>query len=398
MKSYPIKNTFYIALLIFSIGCMVSACTKKDFKQVSTVTITKSDSDSAAAVAALDSLPSFYSPSAVAVDASGNLYVADYGNNLIREITPGGLVSTLAGSGNQGSINAKGVLASFSQPTGVGVDASGNVYVADADNNLIREITPGGLVTTLAGGDTTGTVNGPGAIATFDDPAGVALDGLGNIYVADAGNDLIRLINSAGTVSTFTGNGIGTVAVNTFNNSTGVAADASGNVFVANYLNSNILEVNSAGVNVLAGTAGQSGAANGPGSSATFYYPSGVAVDAADNVYVADQVNNLIRKITPGGIVSTLAGSGNPGAIDSTGVAASFNGPSGLAVDASGNVYVADSNNNLIRKITPAGVVTTVAGNGLSGAKNGQAVARRNKKIIAKSAKVRLNIFYRRRI
>ncbi len=244
---------------------MVTACTKKDFKQLSTVTITKSDSDSAAAVASLDSLPSFYSPSAIAVDVSGNLYVADYGNNLIREITPGGLVSTLAGSGNQGSINAKGALASFSQPTGIGVDAAGNVYIADAGNNLIREITPAGLVTTLAGGDTTGTVNGPGAVATFDDPAGVALDGLGNIYVADAGNDLIRLINSAGTVSTFTGNGIGNVAANTFNNPTGVAADASGNVFVANYLNSNILEVNSAGVNILAGTTGQSGAANGQG-------------------------------------------------------------------------------------------------------------------------------------
>nr|MCS3813000.1 sugar lactone lactonase YvrE [Mucilaginibacter sp. X4EP1] len=366
---------------------MIEACTKKTIPPNTTYT-KGSGSDSTSS--SIDSLPSFYSPAGVAVDAVGNVYVADYGNDMIRKITPQGVVSTLAGSGIQGSVNGTGENASFNRPSGVAVDANGNVYVADAGNSLIREVSPVGVVTTVAGGDTTGAVNGPGVSATFNYPTGIALDASGNLYVADAGNNLIRLISKAGVVSTFAGSITDTTS--NFNNPTGVTVDAAGNVYVAGYINNNILQINQAGViNVFAGT-GSPGALNGPAASATFYYPSGVAIDASGNLYIADEVNNLIRKITTNGTVSTLAGNGQAGAADSTGTAASFNGPAGLAVDASGNVYVADANNNLIRKITPGGAVSTLAGSGLEGYQNGKATALRRNKAIKITAK-RLNIF-----
>lgn len=383
---------------MFSITCFIIACTKKDFKQENTLVNPKGGNDSTAAI---DTLPSFNSPSGVAVDAAGNIYVADFGNNLIRKITPGGVVSTFAGSGNQGKIDGTASLASFKEPSGITADASGNLFIADAGNDLIRKITAAGVVSTIAGGDTTGFVNGTGLNSPFFDPIGITVDASGNLYVADAGNNQIRLITSGGMVTTFASNDTtGALPAPHFNNPTGVAIDASGNVYTANYLNNNILIINPAGtVNIYAGSPiGLPGANDGPAGSATFYLPNSVAVDAAGNVYVADGVNNLIRKITPAGVVSTLAGSGVPGAIDSTGVAASFNGPAGLAVDAAGNVYVADSNNNLIRKITPAGVVTTIAGNGEQGEKNGVAVAYRNRRQIKSSARNVFNLLYKQKL
>jgi streptogramin lyase len=371
---------------------LLTACTKK--------TIPREENPShpggGDSTVVLDTLPSFNSPSGITIDTGGNLYVADYGNNLIRKITPAGAVSTFAGSGNQGRIDATGVLASFSKPTGIAADNAGNLFVADAGNNKIRKITHAGVVSTFAGIDTTGAVNGPGNTASFYDPLSVAVDVAGNVYVADAGNNLIRKITPAGIVSTLAANDT-TGGAPGMNNPTGVAINATGNVFVANYLNNNILLVSPAGtISLFAGT-GLTGADNGPAASATFYLPNNVALDAAGNVYVADGVNNLIRKIATDGTVSTLAGSGMTGAIDSTGVNASFNGPAGLVVDPQGNVYVADANNNKIRKITPAGVVTTVAGSGLQGSKNGVAIAYRNRRQMRYIPKNNLNLLYQRK-
>jgi sugar lactone lactonase YvrE len=302
----------------------------------------------------------FTYPNAVTVDASGNIYVADRSNHMIRKITPSGVVSTFAGNPTYGSTNGTGTGASFYYPYGVAADASGNVYVADRSNHLIRKITAAGVVSTLAGSGTYGSVNGTGTGASFYSPTGVAVDASGNVYVADRTNHLIRKITSAGVVSTFAGSGsIGSV------NATGTAAsfyypnalavDASGNVYVADYGNHLIRKITSAGVvSTLAGSS-TLGNANGTGTSASFYYPTGVAVDAAGNVYVADYGNNLIRKVTSAGVVTTLAGSGATGSTNDVGTAASFYNPSGVCLDASGNLIVADTYNQLIRKISLSG-------------------------------------------
>ena len=310
----------------------------------------------------------FSSPDDVATDAAGNIYVADYGNNLIQKITPAGMVTTLAGNGNIGSINGISTAATFNGPSGIAVDGAGNVYVADAGNNLIRQITPDGTVSTLAGtvvaADTSNTIT---AEPLFAGPSGVAVDASGNVYVADAGNNRICVVNPSGVTKTLAGSGgaganDGTGISATFNNPTGVAVDASGNVYVADFLNNLIRKIAPGGVvTTLAGT-GAIGSDNGAGTSASFYFPNSLAVDASGNVYVTDDINNLIRQITPDGTVSTLAGSGMPGSQNGVGTAATFNDPAGIAVDPTGNLYVADANNNLIRKISPGGMVTTVAG------------------------------------
>jgi Dockerin type I domain/NHL repeat len=314
----------------------------------------------------------FNSPRGVAVDGSGNVYVADFYNHTIRKITPAGVVTTFAGTaGSVGSADGTGSAARFGNLTGVAVDGSGNVYVADTFSYTIRTITPAGVVTTLAGGSW-GSADGTGSAARFDNPSGVAVDGSGNVYVADGGT--IRTITPAGVVTTLAGtapvaasaDGSGSAA--RFSIPYGVAVDGSGNVYVGDTNNETIRTITPAGVvTTLAGTAPVAASADGTGSAARFYYPSGVAVDGSGNVYVADEGNNTIRKITPAGVVTTLAGTaGSSGSADGTGSAARFYYPSGVAVDGSGNVYVADELNHTIRTITPAGVVTTLAGTALS--------------------------------
>ncbi|CAJ0783391.1 NHL repeat-containing protein [Ralstonia chuxiongensis] len=266
---------------------------------------------------------SFKAPNSLAVDAGGNVYVADTGNNLIRKITPSGAVTTLAGSGSDGYVNGPAASASFSKPTGVAVDATGNVYVADWGNNRIRVISPDGLVATLAGSGLAGSQDGTGTAASFRRPYGVAVDAGGNVYVADSGSNLIRKISTNAVVST------------------------------------------------LAGSGGVGGFADGMGSAASFSLPVRITLDTSGNAYVADFYNNRIRKVTPSGVVSTVAGSGSPGSTNGSSADASFNGPYGVAVDASGNVYVADVGNNLIRKVSSDGSVTTFAGSGSSGSSNG---------------------------
>lgn len=281
---------------------------------------------------------------------------------------PGALpVTTLAGSGAPAYLDGTGESAAFSSPGGVAVDNSGNVYVADYRNNRIRKISRAGVVTTLAGSGEAGSQNGPGASASFNLPLGIAADGSGNVYVADQDNSLIRKITPAGAVSTLAGSGfrgyndgVGPEAM--FYYPSGVAVDASGNVYVADSLNNVIRKVTPAGVvTTLAGSS--RGNLDGTGSQAQFNEPRGVAVDSTgQNIYVADTGNHSLRRVTADGVVTTLAGSGTAGAQDGTGSASSFNSPWGLTVDGAGIVYVADYENHRMRKITPAGVVTTIAG------------------------------------
>ncbi len=276
------------------------------------------------------------------------------------------MVSTFAGIGTIGSADGTVTAAQFYNPAGVAVDASGNVYVADTANHKIRKITVAGDVSTLAGYGTRGINDGTGTAARFSDPRGVATDASGNVYVAD-GNFKIRKITPAGVVTTLAGittngfaDGTGTAAQ--FNYPNGVATDAAGNVYVADTNNNRIRKITPVGVvSTLAGS-GVAGFKDGTGTAALFNFPNGVATDTAGNIYVADSGNSRIRKITPAGVVTTLAGNGT---------STQFNYPKGVTTDAAGNVYVGDSGNNKIRKITPIGVVSTLAGDGNFGTADG---------------------------
>jgi sugar lactone lactonase YvrE len=327
----------------------------------------------------------FNFPTSVAVNASTVLYVADTYNSTIRTVTPAGAVTTFAGSAESiGSADGAGSAARFNGPNGVAVDGTGTVYIADTSNNTIRRITFAGVVTTLAGkagmvvidtatGLPSGNyADGTGSDVRFYSPDSVAVDSIGNVFVADTKNHVIRRISSAGVVTTFAGtagrngsaDGKGSDA--RFNQPNGLAIDATGNLFVADTYNYTIRRITPAGeVTTVAGLALSSGSADGTGSAARFAFPYGLTLDASGNVYVADTYNQTIRRITPTGEVTTLAGlAGHVGSADGTGSDARFNNPWSLAADKSGNIYLADSSNHTFRRITPAGVVTTLAGKG----------------------------------
>jgi len=322
----------------------------------------------------------FAYPQGLATDAAGNVYVADSGNNVIREISPGGVVTTLAGTGVAGSLNGAVGVAQFNHPDAVATDASGDVFVADTNNSTIREISAG-TVTTLAGSaGAAGWMDGTGSAARFDHPQGLTVDISGNIFVADTYDGTIRLISTGGVVTTIAGAAYaagyvdGTGAAAQFNNPLGIVADGADNLYVADFGNDTIRKITTAAaVTTFAGTAPHPGAANGTQSAAQFSGPQAAATDSSGNMYIADTANNTIRKITPTGVVTTLAGTaGGTGSNDGTGGAAQFNSPQGLIADASANIYVADTGNNTIRKITPAGAVTTIAGTaGVTGSANG---------------------------
>ncbi len=301
----------------------------------------------------------FAYPSNVAVDGAGNVYVSDSGNTTVRKITPYGVVTTLAGTpGITGSMDATGPAASFMSVNGIAVDTSGNVYVADLGNDTIREISSGGVVSTFAGvtGDTT----------QLDLPYGVAIDGSGNVYVTDLGDDTVKLISPAGVISPLAGsagdsgsaNGTGVGA--TFNAPLSIAVDSLGNAYVADDGNLVIREIMPGGVvSTFSGIVGTFGDAGGT-VLATYGSPYGVAVDGSGNVYVADAANNQIRKITPSQFVSNLAGAPSYGTSDGSEDQAQFGLLEDLAADGLGNIYVNDSGN--IRQVTSAGLVTTLTG------------------------------------
>ncbi|HEX7746545.1 MAG TPA: hypothetical protein VF462_14945, partial [Micromonosporaceae bacterium] len=314
----------------------------------------------------------FTSLEGVAVDSAGNVYVADTNSYTIRKVTAAGVVTTLIGTtGTGGSADGTGAAALFFGPFGVAVDSAGNLYVTDTSNHTLRKATPAGVVTTVAGtAIIVGSADGTGAAAGFDFPDGVAVDSAGNVYIADGGNATIRKVTLAGVVTTLagtagmTGSTDGTGAAARFSFPEGVALDSAGNVYVADTGSHTIRKITPAGVvTTLAGTAFMHGSADGTGAAARFNSPTSVEVDSAGNVYVADSNNDTIRKVTPAGAVTTLAGTaGMAGSADGAGAAARFNFPDGVAVDSAGNVYVADSQNDTIRKVTAAGVVTTLAG------------------------------------
>ena len=291
-------------------------------------------------------------PMGVALAADGTLYVVDEENLTVRKMTPAGVVTTVAGqAGSQGSADGPAATARFYHPVGIAIDAGGTLYVTDADNFTVRKIAPAGAVTTLAGAaGTKGTADGPAAAARFDLPHGVAVDAAGAVYVADTGNHTIRKITPDGNVTTLAGaarhkgSADGAGATARFSHPAGIAVDAAGYVYVADNGNHTIRKVAPDGtVTTLAGQARQHGAADGPGATARFLFPTGVAVDALGNVYVADHLNATVRKIAATGEVSTLAGMPlRSGHLDGPGPEARFVGPFGIAVAADGVLYVTD--------------------------------------------------------
>jgi len=287
----------------------------------------------------------FSGPEKIALDGSGNLYVADYSNNRIRKITPAGDVSTLAGSGIGGTNDGTGINAQFTQPRSVAVDGAGNVFVCDYNNEDIRKITPAGVVTTIAGQGFAGYQDGTGTNAAFDAPTGIVVDPSDNLFITDLSNSRIRKITSNGVVSTFAGNGgdgysDGTGTAAEFNLPKGIAIDASGNLYITDSGSDRVRKISPAGVVTTIAGDGKDGNSDGPAAKAEFYDPGDIVVDNSGTLYIADVANDAIRKITLSGVVSTILS-------DSDGIS-----PVGLAIDATGStLYISDSEHNQILKM-----------------------------------------------
>ncbi|TKC62361.1 DUF839 domain-containing protein [Pedobacter hiemivivus] len=296
----------------------------------------------------------FRNPEGVAVDAQGNLIVVDRQNHTIRKITQAGQVTTIAGDGTAGYADGVGTAAKFSSPWKVAVDLQGNIIVADRDNFKIRKIAPDGTVSTLAG-STAGFADGSGSAAKFMQPLDVVADAQGNVYVADNTSHRIRKVTPSGMVTTLAGDGTagfldGTGTQTKFRNPSGLTLDQQGNIIVADRLNHRIRKITPGGIVTTVAGAGTTGLLDGDVLTAKFADPYGVVVDANGNILVAELTNARIRKITPAGQVNTLAGS-SAGFADGLSVNAKFNQPTDLDVDTKGNIYVAEVTNHRIRMI-----------------------------------------------
>lgn len=359
MKTIQFSHAFLFLIVLSGI---LQSCSKGSPSATKTSNLTVSTfagTGTAGATNGAVSTASFNLPSALAYGPGNELFVGDFGNSLVRTISiASSTVNNFAGTGTAGLLNGLATAAEFNGTANIAFDASGNLFVSDEENNVIREISTGGNVTTLAGTGTAGYIDGPGVTAALNHPEGIVVDGSGNLYVADLGNDLIRKINIAtAVVSTYAGSGSagfgnGTLTAASFNEPYGMAIDGSGNIYVTDIMNNSIrkITVSTGMVSTYAGT-GSQGLQNGTASTATFHYPLGCTFDSNGNMYVSDTYNNVIRKISASGNVTTYAGTGASGAQNGPAASATFNFPIGILVNGNG-IYVADTHNNLIRKIT----------------------------------------------
>jgi uncharacterized protein (TIGR03437 family) len=312
-------------------------------------------------------------PSGVAVDSALNLYIADSANNRIRKVS-NGVITTVAGNGplGFGGDNGPATSAQLNSPSAVAVDSAANFYIAEPYNNRIRKVS-NGVITTVAGNSLNGD-NGPATSAQLYSPQGVAVDSDGNLYVADPGNNRIRKVSN-GVITTVAGNGTpgfsgdnGPATSAQLNRPQGVAVDSAGNFYVADRNNNRIREVSNGVITTVAGNGTYFCCGdNGPATSAQLRHPSGIAVDSADDLYIADTYNNRVPKVS-NGVITTFAGSGNDifGGDNGPATRADVFEPMAVAVDSAGDLYIADVGNGRIRKVSD-GVITTVAASGAWG-------------------------------
>ena len=304
----------------------------------------------------------------MALDNDGNLYIADTSNHRIRKVTTSGVISTVAGDGTAGFAGDGGpaTAARLNNPIGMALDSSGNLYVGDTYNNRIRKVTASGVISTVAGDGMAGFAgdSGMATAARLNLPTGVALDDDGNLYVADNWNQRIRKVTASGVISTVAGDGTagfagdsGPATAAQLNYPNDVAVDGSGNLYIADTGNERIRKVDAAGTITTVAGDGTEGFAGdgGPATAAQLNGPQGVAVDGTGNLYIGDRSNNRIRKVTASGTITTIAGTGAADFAGDGGPAlqAQLNTLIGVALDRSGNLYVADTNNHRIRRLTP---------------------------------------------
>lgn len=351
-------------LLLFIGGAMLCTATHVHAQNIVNVAGTGSggfSGDGAAATAA-----QLNTPGGIALDIAGNLYIADGGNNRVRKVTPAGVISTIAGKGTAGfsGDGSAATAAELKRPTHVAVDASGNVYITDADNARIRKVSASGTISTYAGNGSLGFAGdgGPATDGKLYQPAAITLDAAGNLYIADGFNQRIRKVTAAGVLGTVAGKGTygfsgdgGAALLAEFNGTQGVAIDATGNIFVGDKTNNRIRKVNTSGtISTYAGkdTAGYSGD-GGAATVAKLKTPTSVRTGKSGEIYFVDFGNNLIRKVDAAGIISTIAGTGAVGTTgdDGPATAATFTWPTDIALDTAGNLYIADQGNHRIRKI-----------------------------------------------
>jgi uncharacterized protein (TIGR03437 family) len=314
-------------------------------------------------------------PWAVAVDSSGNIYIADTGTNKVRQVSTSGTITTVAGNGSAGYTGDGGPAtnAQLSAPRGIALDSAGNLYIADRNNNRIRKVF-GGTITTVAGGGASLGDGGAATGAQLNQPSAVALDSSGNLYIADTSNNRIREV-SGGTITTVVGGGSsgdGSSATSaSLSTPLGVAVDSSGNLYMSDGYDCRIRKVaggiiSTVGGNGLYGYSGDGGPAN---LAQLGLVSGGIAMDPSGNLYIAERFQSRVRRVAVNGTITTFAGTGGGGFSGDNGpaTAAKLNSPYGLAFDSSGNLYIADTSNNRIREVSTSGQITTIAGTGNSG-------------------------------
>ena len=319
-------------------------------------------------------------PVAVAVDRWGNLFILDSSNHRIRKVDTNSMITTVAGGGTSGLGDGGAATNAYLRPSGIAVDGFGNLLIADTDNNRIRKVDSSGIISTIAGNGVPSYSGDGGAAvnAGLNAPMRVALDSIGNLFISDFANSVIRKVNTNGIITTVAGPGTsgspgdgGPATAAELGGPYGICLDSRNNLFITEYLNSRIRRVDTNGIITTVAGTGTNGY-SGDGGSATnaqVYYPFDLSVDAASRLLIADGVNDRVRRVDAGGVITTIAGGGSTQKLGDGGTAtnASLSTVMGIALDSSGNLFIADSYNNRVRKVDTSGIINTVAGTGIPG-------------------------------